>query len=493
MKIIIFSTTEVSEKKAVTQDGCHVNNGKFKYNNGIEFNASRYGVEVIAYCDFFDNIKTDSYQDLPLLAINEIKNVSFDYIILNKTDENLAKSLLKSNGIDDNKILSFDSQRRACLSLFQQGTSVCVRKFSIQNQEQLATATCFSVERVVTEVIPNAKELENRHENIVHEVFQAYKNAKDSSNIAQKDLQVGENWFEFLKRTRPKFYEVMKNNDLKKLEGLLENFYRNEMSTGILGGEEGFNLFINDSNYIANFRNIFNTWKNSVKNHNLTNVACPEVGNPYGILLDGYVIHPNNFLNHYRSEFTMRLLSDNKKSIIVEVGGGYGGYARSLFHSNFNGVYINFDLPENLLVSSYFLKLLYPEKKILCYENNIQQIDEQLLSKYDVILMPHYMIEKMVERSADLCINTISFSEMDYDNIQYYVDNFSRIAKKYIYHENMLDGGAGYKFFSESTFPRFQDFKQLFSVPSRWSWFNLNSSMHHHGEFLFERMKSKGE
>ncbi|MCW8932308.1 MAG: putative sugar O-methyltransferase [Gammaproteobacteria bacterium] len=493
MKIIIFSITPKVEKQENSQEGCHVNNGKFMFNDGIEFNASRFGVEVIAYSDFDENISVDNYQKLPLISIETIKSISFDYIILNKTDEVLSRASLNSNGIGDEKILSFDSQRNECISLFQQGTSVCIREHAIEGEVQLSTSTCFSVNRLVTESIPNSDEYKTRREVTVQEVFEAYKSAKNSTEHNKKDSQVGENWFEFLKRTRPEFYDVMKNNDLIKLGELLDNFYRNEMSTGILGGEDGFKQYINANNFIANFRNLFNTWKNSVEDKKLSKVACPEVGNPYGVLLEEHIIHPNNFLNHYRSEFTSNLLSDFPKSVVVEVGGGYGGYAHSLFQTDFDGVYINFDLPENLIVSSYFLKTLYPHKKILCYNRDIQKIDDVLLSEYDMILMPHYMVETMADKSAELCINTISFSEMDYDNIQYYISHFSRISKKYIYHENMLDGGAGYKFFSESTFPKFKKFKKIFSVPSRWSWFNLNSPMHHHGEFLLERVNEGGE
>ena len=490
MKIIIFSITEINDKKPKNDNGCHVKNERYIYNHGIEFNASRYGVEVVAYADFYENIKNSSYQNLPVLSIEEIKKYSFDYIILNKTNAETARAHLLSHGINEDKILSFESQRNECLTLFQQGTSVCIRTHSINEQEQQSVSNCFPIKALVSENIPNAKKFSYRCEEIVEAVFNAYKEAKQF-DINQAALHVGENWYEFLKRTRPVFYEVIKEHDLVKLGLLLENFYRNEMSTGILGGEEGFKIFINANNYIANFRNIFNTWKNSVNDYDFKKVACPEVGNPYGVLLDGYIVHPNNFLNHYRASFTQNLLSDTNKNTIVEIGGGYGGYAYSLFINGFDGTYVNFDLPENLMVSSYFLKLLFPDKRILCYNQQIESIDNTLLSNYDIILMPHYMVETMPNKSSDLCINTISFSEMDYENIQYYVANFSRIAKKYIYHENMLDGGAGYKFFSESTFPEFCGFKKIFSIPSRWSWFNLNSSMHHHGEFLFERIEQE--
>lgn len=54
-----------------------------------------------------------------------------------------------------------------------------------------------------------------------------------------------------------------------------------------------------------------------------------------------------------------------EKNIILDIGGGYGGLSRFLKHIYPNSTFIIVELPELNLLSNYFLKCSFPNKKII--------------------------------------------------------------------------------------------------------------------------------
>ena len=76
--------------------------------------------------------------------------------------------------------------------------------------------------------------------------------------------------------------------------------------------------------------------------------------------------------------------------------------------------YILFDIPDVLFVSSYFLTLKLSEDfKIFYYDGDEDKFDfKKTLEEYDLLLLPHYMVEYIPKNIIDIFINTGSFCEM---------------------------------------------------------------------------------
>ncbi|TNI13009.1 putative sugar O-methyltransferase [Aeromonas veronii] len=487
MKVIVYGTGLITNKDTTVSD-VEAAAGTI-FNGGIEFNCARYGVTIVGYVQPHLDKSLNVLKNTRILEPSELNALEYDYIIVNSQfDKNNAQLVLSQNGVAPQKVLSFKSDFHTIIRAFESSSCISIRHHKIVD-DRLNTATIsYDISHKSTDNV--FSRIDDINENIfVADILSAYERTIDDAehDTIPPELQVGKNWHNFLKGSRPNFYTAINKKDQIGLKKLLQNFYRNEMSSGILGGVEAFHAFCNDAHHAGNFRRVFNVWKNSLLEPKVEQLACKNVGNPYGIYLDGNIVHANNMLNNYRAVTTINLLSDLNRPIVMEVGGGYGGYAESLFSCGFQGTYINFDLPENLIVSSYYLMMCFPDKKILTYQDNIETLSRAELEKYDIILLPHYLIEKIEELSIDFAINTISFSEMDFRNISHYLEIFSKVSRHYIYHENMLDGGAGFEFYPVSTFPTLEAFKLIFSSPSRWPWFSINSSHYHHAEFLYER------
>jgi hypothetical protein len=199
--------------------------------------------------------------------------------------------------------------------------------------------------------------------------------------------------------------------------------------------------------------------------------------------VDGAVVHGDTLMNDYRAEAVLRLVRNVERPVILDLGGGFGGFCQQLMQHQSHGVYIGIDLPENLLVASYFLMVSQPTKRVLLYESAEQPLDAETLAQYDIVLLPNFMLPAIDAASVDVFTNFISLSEMNYETIAEYLRQVDRVCRGYFYHENLLDNGDNYEFYPVPAFPELVNFTPISSAPSRWSFFSPNSPHHSHGEF----------
>jgi len=131
-------------------------------------------------------------------------------------------------------------------------------------------------------------------------------------------------------------------------------------------------------------------------------------------------------------------LDRNKKNIIVDIGGGYGGLTRLLKYFFKNSTIVMFEIPETCILASYFLKKNFPNLKIGQALNfkDLDIIKEQNLKDFDFVILPQPFIEKIEKGIIDLTINTISMGEMTNETQNYYVSNIEKITKDYFYSVN---------------------------------------------------------
>lgn len=121
----------------------------------------------------------------------------------------------------------------------------------------------------------------------------------------------------------------------------------------------------------------------------------------------------NDDTNSYQErlrELTLSGVLDtvNEQSVVVEIGGGYGGLASAIKKAKPNCRYAIIDLPESLKFSYSFLSLLGYK----CLFATQASFDAALFSGYDFVLIPTDNKHILPKESVDLAINTLSFTEM---------------------------------------------------------------------------------
>jgi len=127
-----------------------------------------------------------------------------------------------------------------------------------------------------------------------------------------------------------------------------------------------------------------------------------------------------------------KILKNIKINNICEIGGGFGSFSE-LFIKNYNTKTFLIDLPEANLMSAYYLKELFPQKKFYLFDDYKKN---EILSKSDfdendiIILPPNCNIDKKIK--IDFFINTRSMMEMNFDVIRSYFD---------FIHQHIIDDG----------------------------------------------------
>jgi len=272
---------------------------------------------------------------------------------------------------------------------------------------------------------------------ILERLTNSYNKAKEDQCQIDPPYRVGFMWQKILDERFSELVRSLKEKNLENLKVLLENFHREKFTLGSGGSADDF--FGMKQTRFYQYQ-LMNTWYKyygcyeKIKEVN-NQLNYPQFGNPIGLYHNGQIIPIEAVRYHYYSIEINSLLREVERPVICEIGTGLGGQAYSILsNSNRNLTYILLDIPEMLIISSYFLMVAFPDKKFLLYgedaQNNIN------LNQYDIILMPNFVLPKLSAETVDLFFNESSFSEMNRETVEEYVCQIERICRKYFMHIN---------------------------------------------------------
>ncbi len=455
--------------------------------NGVEFAAASDGVRVVAYVSAE---AVGTYRNLPIVTPGALAELGVEMVVAASPLNAGERQPFESVGWPQDHLLSYETDRAACRSIWAARGGWLAARRPVVAGEVLSPMLQYARigEPAIGEIQPHLSGDELAA--ITTRVFKAYQLAMADAPPAGP-YAIGRNWGAFLRYSRPNFYGAAERGDIETMSTLLASCLRNEMTTGTFGGGaayEAYNGWVSAGrSVVAPIRQQYNVWRYSVQNTDVTRLAAPAVGNPFGVWVGDGIVHPNTFLNDYRAQFVSGLVEQIDRPIVVDLGGGFGGFGHQLLSNGAGETYVGFDLPENLIVAAYFLLVAHPEKRVLLYESRDQTLDPQTLRQYDMVLMPNFMLPCMADLSVDVFTNFISLSEMDYRSIVEYLAQVDRVCAGFFYHENLLDNGENYEFYPASVFPALDHFKTVSTAPSRWPFFSPTSPHHCHGEFLSVR------
>lgn len=454
-----------------------------KYNQ-VEFVAASHGVRVAAYVT---GDAKGTFRGLPLVRPSDLSALGVEMVVA-------VTPLLPAHvdpfidaGWPVSRMLSFASHGAEIRARWNIGNGgLASRRPTLMGNELTPRVEYTPIGGVaVDDQTPALEPAKLRA--ITEQVFAAYRRAVADAPTSGS-YKVGRNWGAFLKMSRPTFYSAAQSGDVDTIDRLLANCLRNELTSGTFGGDAGFKDYVQAGRgVLKGLRDQHHIWQYCVKDASLARVVSPTVGNPFGVKVANGVVHPNTFLNDSRAQYIGDLLAKIERPIVLDLGGGFGGLGHQLAAHNAGTVYMDFDLPENLMVASYFLMAAHPDKRVLLYQSRDQALDAHTLRQYDIVMMPNFMLPQVADRAVNLFTNFISLSEMDYASIVEYLCQADRVSDGYVYQENLLDNGENYEFYPVSVFPDLPHFTKVWSAPSRWPVFSPSSPSHCHGEFLYAR------
>ncbi len=168
----------------------------------------------------------------------------------------------------------------------------------------------------------------------------------------------------------------------------------------------------------------------------------PETLGGYGHDIDGglYNVDTLKFaeimLGLEKSGILERLLGNDDRNIVWEIGAGWGGFAYQFKRVVPNTTYVIVDLPELFLISATYLSALFPDAVMKFYG---ERPDDELFDGWegvDFVFLPNTAMDAFRPPKLDLAINMVSFQEMTTAQVRDYVSAAAKLECPYLYSLN---------------------------------------------------------
>ncbi len=175
---------------------------------------------------------------------------------------------------------------------------------------------------------------------------------------------------------------------------------------------------------------VLDQMKKLLRNHGcrelMAKYPCPTAGNPHVYQPGGYRL-THRWAKHLfnigrMNEFLRPHLSPGFTAL--DIGAGHGLFS-SLVGQEYPGSHnVVVDLPEPLLLARYFLQMTFPSAKIAGMSDlgNPKSISREDLEKYDYVILPWQLYERLEPGSIDLMASFAALGELKREFFSYYVD-----------------------------------------------------------------------
>ncbi len=327
-------------------------------------------------------------------------------------------------------------------------------------------------------------------------LLNAYNKAKADQKRASKPYQVGHLWQEILDTRFSRLTTALRERDSGTVKSILENFNREDCGDDTCGGGQYYQRMkkvpFYKYQYISAWQRRYDVCKKELGRE--PTFDSKLLGNPVGVCQGDQVVTLCNIEYHYYADQIASLVGQVAHPVICEIGGGVGGQAyETIRHHTPNLSYILLDIPEVLLLSSYYLMMAFPDKKMMLYGESGNPTD------YDIALLPNFFLPELTDSSVDVFFNSCSFSEMDYNTTKEYLRQIERVCRKYLMHINHNarliwheKGGKVTNMIAEEVVPDASLFRSVYRKPRLFSLLEDTFVIHwfyraQYYQYLYER------
>lgn len=279
---------------------------------------------------------------------------------------------------------------------------------------------------------------------IAARVAAAYRAAVQAPRAAEPVYRPSNEWLPIYRAKLGPLIAGLQAANAADIRSLLDGFFRSSISVGLAGLAVDMRktFFDRAPTRVAKTRLLidmlyrFRHLQELVPGVKAAELGVADVGDPYGMLIDGCFVRSGADYQYYYAHRVANLLPRDGHAVVAELGGGTGGFGYFLATLRPRAVtYLNLDLPEVLAISSYQLLNLFPDRKILLYGES-RSCDSRTLEQYDMALLPSFCVEDLPNDSVDVAFNSYSLAEMDEPTIANYTAQLSRVARGAILHVN---------------------------------------------------------
>jgi hypothetical protein len=273
---------------------------------------------------------------------------------------------------------------------------------------------------------------------ILERICAAYRKADRQQQFAPDAYQATPWWQQVRDRGLRPVIEALSAGDIDSLGRMYRNFFRDPCAGGVIGVSYGMSqayfgetiknihrrFFLGDALLAIDY------WKMQTQGRfPLHALAGPEIGNPFGILIGDTLVRTGAAYQHYAAQRIGEYI-DSESATVTEIGGGFGGAAYYLLRDHPGITYIDFDVPESVALTSYYLLKAFPDLRFLLYGES--SLTEETLARADVILMPLFEMERMPSGSVDVMFSSHSISDLPQEGIATYLASIARATRGHL-------------------------------------------------------------
>jgi hypothetical protein len=317
--------------------------------------------------------------------------------------------------------------------------SINIEKFSRMAKRRYHADIRYSLESL-SNGFATRENCESQDTELLTRICAAYQSATTLQADAPAQHQATEWWEKVRHNHLGPVTSALANCDVQALDRMYRNFYRDPCGAGVTGlpgsiAEKYFGTEINDFDgafYLGDALHRFDYWLNRVGNgFTAQDLRGPNIGNPFGIVLDTTLIRVGSEFEHYCAHEIATTLTKNPTTV-MEIGGGFGGMAYYLMREQRGLKYINFDVPESIALASYYLMKSLPNLKfLLCGE---EDLCVESMGQVDIVMMPISQISKVPDCSADLVFSSHVFSDLSNSSLDAYLAIINRVTTNYFWY-----------------------------------------------------------
>jgi len=194
--------------------------------------------------------------------------------------------------------------------------------------------------------------------------------------------------------------------------------------------------------FLSNALHRIDYWKDETGNRfTLHDLAGPDVGNPFGISLEGVLVRSGTESQHYFAQRIAELLPSSG-GVVAEIGGGFGGVGYYLLRDHPWISYRDFDVPESIGLATYYLLKSFPDLKFLLYRELALTSDS--FTRRRVTLLPAFELESLPAKSVDLTFSSHMLSGLGHAAMSEYLEQIVRTTRRFFL--NVGRGGESNSF-----------------------------------------------
>ena len=312
-----------------------------------------------------------------------------------------------------------------------------MRRFASHSQQHFRSDPRYDLKNV-TEGFASRFVPSSGDTGLLERICRAYARTVSHPQSALACYEPTEWWKELRESCLGPVMRALQEGDVAALRTMYANFFRDRCATGLIGVPYGMvkayfhgpGRDVHRHSYMGDALYRIDYWLSRTGGRfGLPDLAGPGVGDPFGVSIDGTLVRSGSEYQHYCAHQILSRL-DTGPSVVGEIGGGYGGMAYYLVRDGGHLTYIDFDVPESIALTSYYLLKAFPSSRFLLYGE--KDLTAEALAASDIVLLPLFEMAGMPAGSLNLTFSSHAMGDLSDRAMAEYLGVITRMTKDYL-------------------------------------------------------------